>query len=85
MRPPEMKSPGVRAGAGDVVQEAGLCAHNTANPSGLHAISVKPELKPPLPPDPQTIMRSSLAFLHPDGAVFELCIIGPQGPQKHGV
>jgi hypothetical protein len=78
MRPPEIASPDERAGAGAVVQEDGLCAHNTVNPSGLQVISVNPELKPPLSPDPKTIIRSSLAFLHSGGEVFELCVIGPK-------
>lgn len=84
MRPLEMKNPGAggRTGAEMVFRDDGLCNHSTGNHTGLQAISVKSELKPPLPLDPKTIIRASLAFLHPDGEVFELCIIGPKAPKN---
>jgi hypothetical protein len=43
---------------------------------------VKTELKPPLSLDPKTIIGQTLAFLHPNGEPFELCIIGPKTPKS---
>ena len=79
MRPLEMKSPGWRAGAGEEIQNI---FNYTPNPPESQAISVKPELKPPLSLDPKTIIGQTLAFLHPNGEPFELCIIGPKIPKS---
>jgi len=33
--------------------------------------------------DPKAMIAETLAFLHPDGEVFELCIIGPKAPKSN--
>ncbi|MCG2770914.1 MAG: hypothetical protein L6277_02345, partial [Desulfobacterales bacterium] len=41
-----------------------------------------PEVQPSFGSGPQAAMAATLAFLHPDGKVFEVCVIGPKVPKN---
>lgn len=42
----------------------------------------KRELKPSLEIDTKAMIAATLEFLHPGGAVFELCALGPKTPKS---